>query len=121
LPRGSGCGGAGEGGVGHVGCTTGGQTRGSGGCTACGLGSGAFATSFVVSGAAHAAASTVASKTRAARALDDNGRDAIEEAYVSWVLFEVVLVLAIAIAIVWWTFPKKPRGGRDAEDPGREG
>jgi hypothetical protein len=53
--------------------------------------------------------------------VDHNGRVAIEEAYVSWVLFEVVLVLAIAIAIVWWTFPKKPRGGRDAEDPGREG
>ena len=39
----------------------------------------------------------------------------------SWVFFEVVLVLAIAIAIVWWTFPKKPRDGRDGEDPGREG
>jgi hypothetical protein len=56
-----------------------------------------------------------------ARALDDNGRDAIEEARVSWVLFEVVLVLAIAIAIVWWTFPKKPREKREGEDPGREG
>jgi hypothetical protein len=53
--------------------------------------------------------------------LDDNGRDAIVEAGVSWVLFEVVLVLGIAIAIVWWTFPKTPRGGRDGEDPGREG
>jgi hypothetical protein len=63
----------------------------------------------------------VSSKAKAVRALDDNGREAIEETYVSWVLFEVVLVLGIAIAIVWWTIPKKPRGGRDGEDPGREG
>ena len=27
-----------------------------------------------------------------------------------WVLLEVVAALAVAIAIVWWTFPKKPRG-----------
>jgi hypothetical protein len=26
-----------------------------------------------------------------------------------WVFLEVVAALAIAIAIVWWTFPKKPR------------
>jgi hypothetical protein len=26
-----------------------------------------------------------------------------------WVLLEVLLALAIAIAIVWWTFPKKPK------------
>ncbi len=111
----------GGGGVGHVGCTTGGQVSGSGGCAGCGWGSGTFATAFGGSGVAHAATSTVTSKARAARTLDDNGRDAIEEAYVSWVLFEVVLVLGIAVAIVWWTFPKKPHGGRDAEDPGRDG
>lgn len=27
-----------------------------------------------------------------------------------WVLLEVLAALAIAIAIVWWTFPKPPKG-----------
>jgi len=31
----------------------------------------------------------------------------------AWVFLEILLVLAIAIAIVWWTFPKKPRDGED--------
>jgi flagellar basal body-associated protein FliL len=26
-----------------------------------------------------------------------------------WVLLEVLAALAIAVAIVWWTFPKKPK------------
>jgi len=26
-----------------------------------------------------------------------------------WVLLEVLVALAIAVAIVWWTFPKKPK------------
>jgi len=30
---------------------------------------------------------------------------------VAWVFLEILVVLAIAIAIVWWTFPKKPRDG----------
>jgi hypothetical protein len=33
------------------------------------------------------------------------------ERSVAWVFFEILLVLAIAVAIVWWTFPKKPRDG----------
>jgi hypothetical protein len=32
-----------------------------------------------------------------------------------WVLLEVLAALAIAIAIVWWTFPKPPKG--DAKAP----
>jgi hypothetical protein len=32
----------------------------------------------------------------------------------AWVFLEIVAVLAIAVAIVWWTFPKKPKG-RDEE------
>jgi hypothetical protein len=45
--------------------------------------------------------------------LDDNDSwtNPIEEGKVGWVLFEVAVVLALAIAIVWWTFPKKPRRG----------
>jgi hypothetical protein len=38
---------------------------------------------------------------------------------VGWVFLEVAVVLAIAVAIVWWTFPRKPRGGRADEDKGR--
>jgi hypothetical protein len=53
----------------------------------------------------------------AARALAivDNGltRDCMEKD-VGWVFLEVVLALAIAVGIVWWTFPKKPKdGGKD--------
>jgi hypothetical protein len=33
--------------------------------------------------------------------------------YVGWVFLEVVAALAIAIGIVWWTFPKKPKDGGD--------
>jgi hypothetical protein len=35
-----------------------------------------------------------------------------------WVFLEIAAALAIAVAIVWWTFPKKPRpgdAGRDEE------
>ena len=32
------------------------------------------------------------------------------EAAVGWVFLEILAALAIAIAIVWWTFPKKPKG-----------
>jgi len=37
------------------------------------------------------------------------------EAGLGWVFLEVVLALGIAVAIVWWTFPKKPKdgGGKD--------
>ncbi len=34
-----------------------------------------------------------------------------------WVFLEVVAALAIAIGIVWWTMPRKPRPGRDAARP----
>jgi hypothetical protein len=40
--------------------------------------------------------------------------------HVGWVFLEIVIVLAIALAIVWWTFPRKPKSeeaarGRDEE------
>jgi hypothetical protein len=28
-----------------------------------------------------------------------------------WVFLEILAALAIAVAIVWWTFPKKPKDG----------
>lgn len=36
------------------------------------------------------------------------------EKSLGWVFLEIVAALAIAVAIVWWTFPKKPKG-RDEE------
>ncbi len=33
------------------------------------------------------------------------------ERQVVWVFLEIVAALVIAVAIVWWTFPKKPKGG----------
>jgi hypothetical protein len=30
-----------------------------------------------------------------------------------WVFLEVVAALAIAIGIVWWTLPRKPKAGGD--------
>ena len=36
-----------------------------------------------------------------------------------WVFLEILAALAIAIAIVWWTFPKKPKGGAE-KAPGEE-
>jgi len=36
------------------------------------------------------------------------------ESNVGWVFLEVILALAIAVGIVWWTFPKKPKDdGKD--------
>ena len=32
-----------------------------------------------------------------------------------WVILEVLAALAIAVAIVWWTFPKKPKSDSDEE------
>jgi hypothetical protein len=30
-----------------------------------------------------------------------------------WVFLEIVAALAIAVAIVWWTFPKRSKADRD--------
>jgi len=30
-----------------------------------------------------------------------------------WVLLEVLAALGIAIAIVWWTFPKRPKADEE--------
>jgi hypothetical protein len=43
---------------------------------------------------------------------------------VGWVLLEVLAALAVAIAIVWWTFPKKARsdeGAAPRDRPGKPG
>jgi len=33
-----------------------------------------------------------------------------------WVFLEILVALAIAIAIVWWTFPRKPRTDADRDE-----
>ena len=39
-----------------------------------------------------------------------------------WLFFEIVLALALAIGIVWWTFPKSARREqRDDEPEGPDG
>jgi len=37
-----------------------------------------------------------------------------------WVFLEVVAALAIAVAIVWWTFPRKAKGNEREDPPGDE-
>jgi hypothetical protein len=39
-----------------------------------------------------------------------DARTARAERSLAWVFLEIVAALAIAVAIVWWTFPKKPKG-----------
>jgi hypothetical protein len=37
----------------------------------------------------------------------------------TWVFLEILVALAIAVAIVWWTMPRKPRK-RDEDEPPRD-
>ncbi len=39
----------------------------------------------------------------------------------SWVFLEIVIALAIAVAIVWWTLPRKPKGGEGSKDEAGDG
>ena len=36
-----------------------------------------------------------------------------------WVFLEILIALAIAVAIVWWTFPRKQRGDEARDDSDR--
>lgn len=47
----------------------------------------------------------------------DNGRTTAKESFVEWVFLEIVAALAIAVAIVWWTLPKKRKGGDRDKEP----
>jgi len=48
----------------------------------------------------------------------DNGkaRNTREEEKVGWVFLEIALALAIAVLIVWWTLPRKPRERREDDE-----
>jgi hypothetical protein len=39
------------------------------------------------------------------------------ESRMGWVFLEVAAALAIAVGIVWWTLPRKPRDGDGAGGP----
>jgi hypothetical protein len=40
-----------------------------------------------------------------------------EEKSLGWVFLEIGLALAIAVAIVWWTLPSKPKSGDEKDEP----
>jgi hypothetical protein len=102
--------------VGHAGFGAGGHTSGA---TAGAVG---FA-SATFSGAAQPAATTAIAAAQSGHN-DVVGRRRRKEATVVWVLLEVLAALAVAIAIVWWTFPKKARseeGAAPRDGPGKPG
>jgi hypothetical protein len=49
--------------------------------------------------------------------IPDNGagRNAEDES-LGWVFLEIALALAVAVLIVWWTLPRKPRD-RNKDEP----
>lgn len=55
--------------------------------------------------------------------MDDNGRTriAVGREALGWVFLEIALALAIAVAIVWWTLPRKPRRGGGKDGGGEPG
>jgi uncharacterized membrane protein YccC len=46
---------------------------------------------------------------------DNAALDLIGRRALFWVLLEVFVALAIAVAIVWWTFPRRPKGDEERE------
>ena len=66
------------------------------------------------------------SAANASAMIEDNDGDGIwiGEDTLGWVFLEIALALVIAVAIVWWTLPRKPRRGEtdkdgDGGNPGR--
>jgi hypothetical protein len=55
-------------------------------------------------------ATSMAAHAHAAIADNEEARNGNEEARLGWVFLEIALALAIAVLIVWWTLPRKPRG-----------
>lgn len=103
---------AGAAGGGQAGACTGGQTSGSG-ATATGAGAGGGGGG----GVAHPAAATSAIVAAQRRTIEDNSCAPFgaREREVGWVFLEIAVALVIAVAIVWWTMPRKP-GKREDED-----
>ena len=92
-------------GSGHTGFSTGGQASGS-----------TAATGGVFGGSGGVLAQA-ASANPAAAAIHDNGGagNARGDKGLGWVFLEIGVALVIAVLIVWWTLPRKPRD-RKADD-----
>ena len=82
---------------------------GSGAATTGGAGGGVLAQP--------AATHSSAAAPRRAR-IEDNAsaRNVATEAGVGWVFLEIGVALAIAVLIVWWTLPRKPRSREDEDE-----
>jgi len=93
-------------GGGQTGAGAGGQTRGSTAATgACG-------------GVAQPPSSTATQAAAIATIADNRGACMRrEETSLGWVFLEIGVVLVIAVAIVWWTLPRKPKSGEEKDRP----
>jgi hypothetical protein len=125
-------------GSGQAGFSTGGHAEGAGSGTRCATGCGALAHAAISRAAAHAKTALRAGGRSAVgiaasisegscengverRAVDVSARrPSTRERAMFWVFLEVVLALAIAVGIVWWTLPRKPKGAREAP-PAKDG
>ena len=95
--------------MGHAGFSTGGHTSGSGAAATGGAFGGAGGGALAHAESSNAAATPVP--------IADNGKARkLEENEVGWVFLEVALALAIAVLIVWWTLPRKPRDRREDDE-----
>jgi hypothetical protein len=85
--------------------------------SAAGAGPGTAASGGGVGALAHPARASTASAAPARPGFTDNGGACIAEpeGRVGWVFLEIAVALAIAVLIVWWTLPRKPRP-RDEDD-----
>lgn len=44
-----------------------------------------------------------------------------KESDMGWVFLEIVVALAVAVAIVWWTLPRKPKPPEGTRGPDKDG
>jgi hypothetical protein len=62
----------------------------------------------------------IASATGApARAIADNAQAPFGawRPFLGWVFLEIAVALVIAVAIVWWTLPRKPKASDEKDEP----
>jgi hypothetical protein len=92
-------------GGGQTGACTGGQIMGS--------------TAATGGGGVAQPPSSAATPAAAIAPIADNRRACTrgEEKSLGWVFLEIGLALAIAVAIVWWTLPRKPKSGDEKDEP----
>lgn len=81
-------------------------------------GAGAAATGCGGGVPAHPARSSTVNAAPARPRFEDNEGACIAkpEGRVGWVFLEIAVALAIAVLIVWWTLPRKPRSRNEEDD-----